>query len=198
MAETSGPLCVFNNGWRSLGGPASIFMSRVFPADTSKVSQAVPSNTLGDLDFASCRYALSLARTQVCLANYSSSPPGMASDIWCYVNSWLLCLWRAPAEQSSLRDNTLFLLFNLCSPLFFAGNVAEGHALLSVYCCEMKNIVSLSCQHFWESVVCFSAKTVNYLISSRLKLCDSWSLALRNSPPTLHMKFSYWVALWEM
>lgn len=69
-------------------GSESIFMSPEFPAKASKVSREVPSSSVEDL--ASCRSALSLALTQVCLANYSSSPTGPASDIWCYVHL-LLC-----------------------------------------------------------------------------------------------------------
>lgn len=105
--------CVFNNGWLCLGTQPVFFISRVFPAEASKVSRVVPSSTVDD------SYALSLALTQVFLANYSSSPPRMASDIWCYVHLFFLRFWWAPAEQSSLRDSTLFLLFNLCSLLFF-------------------------------------------------------------------------------
>lgn len=72
----------------------------------------------------------SLALDQVCLANYSHSPPRMPSDIWCFVHLFLLLfLTGFPLNGVERREAApCFLLFNLRPPLFCARNVAEGHA----------------------------------------------------------------------
>lgn len=48
----------------------------------------------------------------------------------------------------------MFLLFNLCSPLFLQCNVAEGHAAYSIHCSEIKNTLYVQGVNSFRSQLC--------------------------------------------
>lgn len=150
QVETSLCSCVFHNGWT------------VFFSIRDIKSQVIPSSTVDES--ASRRHALCWALIQGSLANYSSSPPRMASDIWCYVDLLRLRFWWTPAEQSSQRHNTVFLLFNLCSQLFSFLLVPQQKVVqLSLHLLLWAEKTSLRCQQ--TEFCALELKMFSYLVN---------------------------------
>lgn len=122
--ETSGSVCVFNNRWQSLWAQRVILChgwhqkwAEHFPAALRIVWASPPADMFFPWIRLKCDWLIIAAHRPECFRHLV---------LCAFVTPAFL---KAPAEQSSLRDNSLFLLFNLCSLLFSARNTAQGHTV---------------------------------------------------------------------
>lgn len=133
LVETSGPVCLFNNGWWSLGAQWVFLCHKSFLQRHQKWAEWFPAavRLIWTLPPADMLFPW-LGFKSVWLIIAACCPGRLqTSGVMCICYSSVSCgLLLNKVHQ---KTTPCFLLFNLCSSLLFACNAAEGHATHSQF-----------------------------------------------------------------